>query len=82
MPVAKIYFVLGCSKPAAMVSRVPKINVVSSLYFYYELHIEDEYHHAVMEWNVLATIIHNSWCSVSDITVHESKSYEFWFHKM
>ena len=47
MPVANIYFVLGCSKPAAMVSRVPKINVVSSLYFYYELHIEDEYHHAV-----------------------------------
>ena len=33
MPVANIYFVLGCSKPAAMVSRVPKSNVVTSLFF-------------------------------------------------
>ena len=30
MPVANIYFVLGCSKPAAMVSRVLKSNVVTS----------------------------------------------------
>ena len=33
MPVANIYFVLGCSKPAAIVSRVPKSNVVTSLFF-------------------------------------------------
>ena len=36
MPVANIYFVLGCSKPAAMVSRVLKSNVVTSPFFYYE----------------------------------------------
>ena len=36
MPVANIYFVQGCSKPAAMVSRVPKSNVVTSLYIHYE----------------------------------------------
>ncbi len=36
MPVANIYFVLGCSKPAAMVSRVLKSNMVTSPFFYYE----------------------------------------------
>ena len=33
MPLANIYFVFGCSKPAAMVSRAPKSNVVTSLFF-------------------------------------------------
>ena len=36
MPVANIYFVLGCSKLAAMVGRVLKSNVVTSPFFYYE----------------------------------------------
>ena len=35
-PVANIYFVIGCKKSAGMVSRVPKSNVVTSLFFYYE----------------------------------------------
>ena len=32
-PVANIYFVIGCKKSAGMVIRVPKSNVVTSLFF-------------------------------------------------
>ena len=33
-PVANIYFVIGCKKSAGMVSRLPKSNVVTSLFFF------------------------------------------------
>ena len=31
-PVANIYFVIGCKKSAGMVSRLPRSNVVTSLF--------------------------------------------------